>query len=93
MNITLRLGAAAAVLIALAACTPKKVMLSETFVPGSPKVAKSSFKTVGGDKKNGLLSNYYIQVCDVNGGQSSNCKTTLILENVTDFQIHSATGL
>ena len=86
MKITIRIAAGALTVLALAACTPKKLMLSESFFPGSSKVAKTSIKVVGTSKET-TLSNYYIQVCDVQSGTSSGCKTTLILENVTDYQV------
>lgn len=88
MNITIRVAAATLAILALAACTPKKLMLSEGFVPGHSKVAKNAIKVVGSSKET-TLSNYYIQVCDVQSGKSTGCKTTLILENVTDYQVNT----
>lgn len=92
MPMLTRLAAVALGLVALGACTPKKFMLDESFVPGAEKVARSSIKpvgSVGSDKNKTVLSNYYIQICDVKGGQASNCKTNLILENITDYQINA----
>ncbi|TNE91395.1 MAG: hypothetical protein EP330_05355 [Deltaproteobacteria bacterium] len=78
------------------ACMPSKMMLSEGFVPGHDKTARASIKTVGsagsGDNKT-LLSNYYIQICDVDNGVASNCRTNLILENVTDYQVQTGWSL
>lgn len=91
MTTPMKLAAGTLAFLALAACTPKKLMLSETFVPGASKVAKTSIKTVG-TKKEAVLSNYYIQICDVQSGKSSNCKTTLILGNVTDYQVRTGWG-
>jgi hypothetical protein len=71
-------------------CATPKVMLYEQFIPGNAKVVKESLKPVGqmGSKENRVqLSNYYVQICDVQGNQATNCKTTLVLENVTNANI------
>ena len=84
----LRLCAMAALLGALSACAIPKVMLSDGFVPNTSKVARSSVKVVGqlGTGQNSQpLQNYYIQVCDVQGTTATNCKTSLILENITNY--------
>lgn len=80
----------------LCACSPKKMMLNETFVPNAEKTARSSIKTSGsvgsGDNKT-VLNDYFIQICDVNNGIASNCKTNLILTNVTDYQVQTGWSL
>jgi hypothetical protein len=89
---TVRIAALTLGFLALAACTPKKYMLGETFVPGAEKVARSSIKpvgSVGSGKEKTILSNYYIQICDVKGGEASACKTNVILENITDYQVYN----
>lgn len=86
MTKTLKLAAATLTVLALAACTPKKYLLHESFIPGSAKVGKASIKPVG-SKKEAMLSNYYIQICDVQAGRSTNCKTNLVLTNITDYQV------
>jgi hypothetical protein len=87
MNI--RLCAMAAVLLgALSACAIPKVMIGDDFVPNQTKVARSSVKLVGetGSQNNKqALSNYYIQICDVKGTTATNCKTSLILANITNY--------
>jgi len=73
-----------------AGCATPKVMLYEQFVPGNAKVVKESLKpvaTMGSKDKQVKLSNYYIQICDVKGNQATNCKTTLVLANVTNATI------
>jgi hypothetical protein len=88
MNI--RIYAMAAVLLgALTACAIPKVMIGDEFVPNQAKVARSSVKLVGdvgGQNNRQALMNYYIQICDVKGTAASNCKTTLVLENITNYQ-------
>lgn len=72
------------------ACKPKKYMLHDTFVPDHAKVARYSVKpvgTVGTDRAALGLSNYYIQICDVQGDVATNCKTTMVLANITDFLV------
>ena len=87
MNI--RLCAMAAVLFgALTACAIPKVMIGDEFVPDQAKVARSSVKLVGetGSQNNRqALSNYYIQICDVKGTTATNCKTSLVLANITNY--------
>lgn len=87
MNI--RLGLIGALLVTAVGCAVPKVMISDTFVPNTSKVARYSVKLVAaGDEDKGQadLSNFYIQICDVQGTTATNCKTTLVLENITDFQ-------
>lgn len=87
MKRTLFLAAAIAL---LGGCAVPKIMLYETFLPGSAKVVKESLKPVAtaGSKNNKVvLSNYYIQICDVAGSDATNCKTTLVLENVTNYNV------
>lgn len=84
-----RLFFVAAAIVGLTACMPPRVMVFDEFVPEQAKVARTSVELVGdvgaGDNKTSL-SNYYIQICDVSGKTSTNCHTTLILENITDYQ-------
>lgn len=86
----LRLTTLALGLALLAGCAPKKLMLGEQFFPGEAKTMRESIKTVGGDKDT-VLNNYYIQICDVEAGQSSNCRTNLVLENIIDYQVDTYT--
>lgn len=74
------------------ACKPRKMLLYETFVPSHAKVARYSVKPVGSAQgaKDVQLSNYYIQVCDVSGKTSTNCQTTLVLENITNVRYGGA---
>lgn len=89
-------GVAGAILLGLAACAPPKIMLSDSFLPGTDKAARESIQQVGtvkGSKDDVILTNYYVQVCDVDGRQQTNCKTTLVLENITDYQLRTPGGL
>ncbi len=74
--------------LAACACAPRKVMLFDTFVPDQAKVARAAIKPVGstGGKNAVTLTNYTIQVCDVSAGVATNCRTNLILENLTNYQ-------
>lgn len=76
----------------LLGCTPKKLMLGESFVPSYEKTMRESIKTVSSNKET-TLNNYYIQVCDVNKGVASNCKTTLVLENVVNYNVRTGWGM
>lgn len=92
MTTTLKIGAMSALMLAgLAACAPQKIMLGETFFPDTNKVARESLKVSGAQGNAGTgdaaLTNFYIQVCDVNGNSQTNCQTTLVLENITDYVI------
>jgi len=85
-----RLIAIAGVVALLGACSVPKVMVHETFLPAHTKVVRETLKPVGtqGSKSNQkTLSNYYIQICDVAGADATNCKTTLVLENVTNYMV------
>ncbi len=90
MRNTIRLCAVAVALLGIAtACSTPKIMINEHFL-GDDKVAKASIKpsgTVGQGDDAITLTNYYIQVCDVVAGRTSNCRTNLILENITDYQV------
>lgn len=85
----LRFSVIGALLATAVGCAVPKVMIRDTFVPNTSKVARYSVKIVAaGDDEKGQadLSNFYIQICDVQGTTATNCKTTLVLENITDFQ-------
>lgn len=81
----------AGVLGLMLGCAPKKMMLDQTMLPGHEKSVRSSIKTVG-SKKEATLNNLYLAVCDVNGGQATNCRTTLVLENIVDYDVNTNTG-
>ena len=92
MTTTLKIGAMSALMLAgLAACAPQKIMLGDTFFPDTNKVARESLKISSDQGNSGTggtgLTNFYIQVCDVNGNDQTNCQTTLVLENITDYVI------
>ena len=90
MKTTIRLALATALVGALAACAPPKIMLYDQFLPGTSKVARESIKvsgTVGSGDTAATLTNYYVQICDVNGAEQTNCKTTLVIENITNYQV------
>lgn len=91
-NVGIKALAFVATAIALCtACTPTKLIIADTFVPGTNKVARSSIKYVGSigeDDNQTDLTNYYIQICDMHGKEARNCQTSLILANITDFQIN-----
>lgn len=80
--------------LAVCACAPRKLMLFDTFVPGHDKVARAAVKPVGstGGKNPTMLTNYSIQICDVNAGVATNCRTNLILENLTNYQLIRTPG-
>lgn len=82
----------AALLAALtlsAACVPPKIMVGEQFMPNTSKIVRTSVKPTQqiGDKDSKVtLSSLYLQVCDTEGGAATNCNTTLVLENIIDYQ-------
>lgn len=79
-----------ALLAAMSGCSVPKLMLHEGFVPGYNKVYKESIlpiATVGTKDSQVTLSNYYVQICDVQGNQASNCQTTLVLESINNYQV------
>lgn len=74
----------------LGACGAPKIMLHDSFLPDTNKVVRESLKSAGsvGSGQNATeLTNYYIQICDVQGSQQSNCKTTLVLDNITNYAV------
>ena len=96
MHNTARIVAVCGLLLAgLAACTPPKIMLYDSFLPGTSKVARESLKyaeSVGSGDTQVDLTNYYVQICDVNGTTQSNCNTTLVIENITDYRVNYIFG-
>ncbi|MCB9671287.1 MAG: hypothetical protein H6734_17525 [Alphaproteobacteria bacterium] len=87
-----RIALVAVGLAVMVGCTPKKLMLNEQFVPGHAKTVRESIKTVGSTKEE-TLNNYYLQVCDVDAGVAKNCKTTLVLENVVNYDVQTGWSL
>lgn len=75
----------------LSGCAPKMMMLDQTMMPGQTKSIRSSIRTVGSTKDE-TLNNFYLAVCDVEAGQSTNCKTTLVLENIVDYDVNTGWG-
>lgn len=73
------------------ACAIPKVMIAEHYVGDTAKVARHSLRYVktqsSSDSGQTDLMNYYIQICDVEGNQSTNCETTLVLENVAQYRV------
>ena len=87
LNMTTRIGILGVLVAALfGGCAMPKVMIRDSFVPNTAKVARYSVKmTQAGNDDRAALANFYIQVCDVQGTTATNCKTTLVLENITDY--------
>ncbi|MFK7928362.1 MAG: hypothetical protein AB8H79_09235 [Myxococcota bacterium] len=74
----------AAVVLATAACSPK-FLVRDYFIPDTAKVARETIEytgSVGGDSNSPDIMNFYIQVCDLNDGKATNCKSTMVLDNV-----------
>ncbi len=73
------------------ACAIPKIMIAEHYVGDTAKVARHSLRYVKtqAESESGAtdLMNYYIQICDVEGKQSTNCETTLVLENVAQYRV------
>lgn len=83
MNRTTLLGLTAVVL-GTAACSPK-FLVRDYFIPDTAKVARETIEyagSVGSDDNSADVVNFYIQVCDLNDGKATNCKSTLVLDNV-----------
>ena len=74
----------------LTGCAAPKIMLSDSFIPQTNKVIRESLKPAGsiGSGDNATdLTNYYVQICDVSNGTESNCRTTLVLDNITNYAV------
>lgn len=73
-----------ALLLALGACQPA-FLVNAYHIPQTTKVARAQQVYAGsigsGDEAVDLI-NYYLQVCDLDQGRATNCKTTLVLDNV-----------
>jgi len=73
-----------AVLAFSAGCSPK-FLIQDYFIPDTAKVARASLEQtgqIGSDENAQSVVNYYLQVCDLNNGKATNCKSTLVLNNV-----------
>lgn len=72
-------------------CAPK-FLVSDYFVPQTNKVVRATVEyggTMGGDDGQDLV-NYYMQVCDLNDGRATNCKSTLVLDNVLTVDFYQS---
>lgn len=71
-------------LLLLGGCSPA-FLVNAYHIPQTNKVARAQ-QVFAGDIGTGdssvRLINYYVQVCDMADGKASNCKTTLVLDNV-----------
>lgn len=78
---------AALALVGAAACAPPKIMIKDEFIPGRDKVARSMVQQthVGGDDEVDL-SDYFIEVCEIENAKAATCNTSLVLRNVTNWQ-------
>lgn len=84
------------VLTGLVGCAQPKIMLYDSFLPGTSKAARESLKyagSVGSGDNQVDLTNYYVQVCDVEGTTQTNCNTTLVIENITDYRVRYVFGM
>jgi hypothetical protein len=89
MTVILRSGLVLG-LVGLVGCGTPKIMLHDSFLPDTNKVVRESLKqagSVGSGSNETQLTNYYVQICDVNGSEQSNCKTTLVIENITNYNV------
>lgn len=86
----LAIAAVGGLALALSACAPPKIMLYDSFLPGTSKVARESLKfagAIGSGDSQVDLTNYYVQICDVQGTTQTNCNTTLVIENITNYAV------
>ncbi|TVQ93703.1 MAG: hypothetical protein EA397_03845 [Deltaproteobacteria bacterium] len=88
MNIT-RLGLAASMLVFLGACSPR-YLIDSYFIPQTDKLVRATQAQVGISSGDAQTVNYYLQICDVDNGQTANCKTTLVLDSVLVIDYYSS---
>ena len=78
-----------ALLLGLGGCQPA-YLIGAYHIPQTTKVARAQQVFAGsvgsGDSAVNLI-NYYVQVCDLDQGKATNCKTTLVLDNVVTVQL------
>lgn len=76
-----RLGLVVSTLLFLGACSPR-FLVDSYFIPQTDKIVRATKAKVGVMGGDSMTVNYYLQVCDINNGTATNCKSTLILDNV-----------
>jgi hypothetical protein len=90
---TRSLLACAALLVPLAGCSPK-FLIADHFIPDTAKVVRTKIQfqgNMGGDSGANVVS-YIMQVCDLNDGRATNCKTTTVLDNVVTVDFYNKGG-
>jgi hypothetical protein len=72
---------AALVAVLMTGCATPRYLVSDTFL--GPRGEKTIVVPVAGDKKQGVLYNYILRICDIDtAGVESTCKDTTVIENV-----------
>ena len=72
------------VLAALSACTVK-TQVGQSFIGKTDKIARYTVTpgaTTGSGEDAKQYYNYYVEVCDYVGDAATNCKNTLVLDNI-----------
>lgn len=81
-----------AVLAFSAGCSPK-FLIADYFIPDTAKVVRATVAQSGLADQNGNTTvNYYLQICDLNDGKATNCKSSLVLNNVVAVQPSAVGG-
>lgn len=88
MNRTVMLAVGA--LLFTSGCA-SKFLVSDYFIPDTNKAVRASIEyggSVGSGDNGSEVINYYLQVCDLNDGKATNCKSTMILDNVLSVNFY-----
>jgi hypothetical protein len=89
---TQRLFIGAALLLATGCAN--RFMITTYYIPQAAKVVRAQQALAGGfgnSAGDADVVNYYMQICDLSEGQATNCKTSLVLDNVLSVNF-SGTG-
>lgn len=78
-----------AALLLCSGCT-SRYLVNSYFVPQTDKVVRTQVALAGniGGADGVDVVNYYMQVCTLNEGQATDCKTTMVLDSVLAINFH-----
>lgn len=90
---TLRLAATAALLASGLGCVTPKVLVQDAYLPGNDKIVRTMVQISGSvetgtrdNPQNIEMTNMYVEICDLENSKATNCRTTLVLDNVLNYQ-------
>lgn len=85
-NLPLYPAAIGVALVLLSGCQPRKYLIEDYFIPQTTQVARSQILLPPVFNFRNELGQYHVQVCDIQDGKATNCKTTVILTDLVTFQ-------